>query len=162
MKIDYYLSNIAFRLPKKRNIITESIIKKAFPIIIMILIIGFLTMQSFEGTSRLTYGAYDLCKIIFSDSSARWTKDMHWFRTLAHIPLYFFLGCVVCLQVNKSGKSVVICSLVAFTDEALKILLPTREFGLLDLFFDAIGFLNGIILVMLFRWLKKCKRYYKS
>ncbi len=59
MKIDYYLSNIAFRLPKKRNIITESIIKKAFPIIIIMLIIGFLTIQSFEGTSSLTYGAYD-------------------------------------------------------------------------------------------------------
>ncbi len=85
--------------------------------------------------------------IVLSVVDAPWARNMKMFRTILHAPLYFFLGLSVAFYVRRFWKSVGICSLVAVMDETLKIFLPTREFGALDLLFDAVGFLIGIGIV---------------
>ncbi len=51
--------------------------------------------------------------------------------------------------------SVGICAIVAIADEMLKIFLPTREFGAVDLIFDTVGFLLGIAIVFFIKMLFK-------
>lgn len=130
-------------------------VKRLLPVIIMLILIAFLTLQSPEETLSLSGGMQRFLKALFPDATGRWTIDMHWFRTLLHLPLYFLLGIVVCLKVPKFWRAVGICSIVALADEIFKIFLPTREFGALDLIFDAIGFLAGISLVMIIRWIRR-------
>jgi VanZ family protein len=89
------------------------------------------------------------------NASGRWTVDMHWFRTLLHLPLYFFLGGVVYYAFSRFWMSVGICAIVAIADEMLKIFLPTREFGAVDLIFDTVGFLLGIAIVFFIKMLFK-------
>lgn len=130
-------------------------IKRIIPILLILSFIAFFTLQSSEGTIRLTFGMHSLGRTIFPNATGRWTMDMHWFRTLLHLPLYFLLGCAVEYSLSHFWKAVGICSLVALADETLKIFLPTREFQAVDLGMDAIGFLIGIIIVFLFRCIKK-------
>ena len=92
---------------------------------------------------------------ILPDASGRWTVDMHWFRSLLHMPLYFILGTVVGFAVQNFWAATGICFLASVVDETLKIFLPTREFQAMDIGFDAIGFIVGIGLISLFRCLKK-------
>ncbi len=131
------------------------IIKRLLPIIIVFALIGFLTLQSPEDTLRLSYGMQNIFLALFPNASGRWAFDMHWFRTLLHLPLYFLLGGIVSFAVPKFWKAAGICFAVALADETLKIFLPTREFGATDLAFDAIGFLLGIGIVTLCRVIKK-------
>ena len=104
---------------------------------------------------RLSGGMQSFVKAIIPNASGRWTMDMHWFRTLLHLPLYFLLGCVAGYSVRIFWKAVGICGAAALADETLKIFLPTREFQAIDLGFDAIGFLIGIGIVFLLRRLRQ-------
>lgn len=130
-------------------------IKRFWLIIFVLAIIAFLTFQSHEETLRLSYGMQYYFKLIIPNASGRWTVDMHWFRTLLHVPLYFVLGISAGFCIKNSWKAIGICSLVALSDETLKIFLPTREFQAIDLGFDAIGFLMGIVVVLLLRQIKR-------
>jgi VanZ family protein len=118
-------------------------------------IIAVLTLQSPEATLRLSGGMQRFAKNMLPDASSRWTIDMHWFRTLLHLPLYFLLGCAVGYSVRGFWQAAGICSVIALADETLKIFLPTREFQAIDLGFDAIGFLMGIGIVFLLRSFSK-------
>ncbi len=120
----------------------------------MVLVIILLTLQSPKETLSLSREIQEFCKSIFPDASGRWIIDMHWFRSLLHLPLYFALGCVVSFQVKKKWKAVAFCGFVALSDEILKIFISTREFEVRDLAIDAIGFLIGILCVTIFRYLK--------
>ncbi len=136
-------------------------IKRLFPIIIILLLILFLTFQSPASTIQVSDGFMRLFKYFLPEVSGRWINDKHYFRSLMHIPLYFILGLAVGFSIPHVIKAVSICSLIALTDEILKIFLPTREFQATDLGFDAIGFLTGIGIVFMFRLLKR-KRIQKT
>ncbi len=132
---------------------------------IVFALIAFLTLQSPDDTLSLSGGMQRLGKALFPNATGRWAIDMHWFRTIMHLPLYFVLGCAVEYAVLRFWKAIGICFVIALADETLKIYLPTREFQAIDLVFDAIGILIGIGVVLLFRWLRqKCRvnRKYKS
>ncbi len=123
--------------------------------IIVIIAIFYLTLQSPGDTIRVSTGLQDAFKVMLPNSSGRWTVDMHWFRTLLHLPLYFILGGVVYYAFSQFWLSVVICASVAIADEVLKIFLPTREFGTVDIIFDSVGFLIGIATVYFIQMLFK-------
>lgn len=129
-------------------------IQRYTPTIIMLSVIAFLTLQSRKDTLSLSLALRDFFKEMLPGASGRWTIDMHWFRSLLHLPLYFALGCVVSFQVKKIWNAVAFCGFVALSDEILKIFLSTREFEVRDLAIDAIGFLIGILCVTIFRFLK--------
>ena len=126
-------------------------IRKLFPIVIMLIIIAILTMQSPSETLSVSGGLQNFCKAIVPNASGRWATDMHWFRSLLHLPLYFMLGIITAFSFTRPWVSALICSVVAIADETFKVFLPTREFEGRDIAFDAIGFLVGIGLVVLIR-----------
>ena len=130
------------RLKSEKTVV---FIKRLIPVLIYVFCIIFLTTQSREDTLRLSGTFREYFKSIVPDSTSRWTYDMHWFRTLMHLPLYFLLGCVTNLAIHDLPKSAVICLLISLADETMKIFLPTREFGIIDLCCDIIGFMIGII-----------------
>nr|WP_297769009.1 VanZ family protein [uncultured Butyrivibrio sp.] len=131
----------------------EKRIRQVLPIVIMLIVIAVLTTQSPSETISVSRGLQDLCKGIIPNASGRWTTDMHWFRSLLHLPLYFVLGIIAAFSFRQVWVSLGICSFIALADETLKIFLPTREFEVRDIIFDAIGFLVGIGVVVLCRWL---------
>lgn len=126
-------------------------IKRIIPVLIAFGFIIFLTTQSPDDTMRLSGEARDYVKLLIPGSTSRWTYDMHWFRTLLHLPLYFLLGSITYLSIHSILKSAGICLVIALVDEILKIFLPTREFGTIDVFFDIIGFMVGIMIAVIIR-----------
>ena len=129
----------------------KKIILKVFPILMIQIVIGVLTMQSPRDTKHISAVLQTYCKVFFPFSSGRWVTDMHWFRSLLHVPLYFALGIIVAFCISKIWLSIGVCSLIALADETFKIYLPTREFEVRDIVFDAIGFLVGIFLVYIIK-----------
>ncbi len=130
-------------------------IKRILPILIAFLVIMILTMQSREDTMRLSGATREYFKSLIPDSTSRWTYDMHWFRTLMHLPLYFLLGTITYFSLHNILKSAGICLFISLMDETVKIFLPTREFGTVDVFFDIIGFMAGIMVAFLIRYFAK-------
>ncbi len=126
-------------------------LRQLLPIAIMLMIIAISTMQSPNETISVSVGLQDFCKSIIPNASGRWATDMHWFRSLLHLPLYFMLGIITAFSFTRPWVSALICSVVAIADETFKVFLPTREFEGRDIAFDAIGFLVGIGLVVLIR-----------
>jgi VanZ family protein len=116
----------------------------------------FLTFQSPEGTVRLSRSLQSfmmrLLGVELTDSSPpRWAVDMPWFRTLLHLPEYFVLGLAVGLYGRGRRRALwtaaAFCAAFALLDESIKLLLPTREFGALDLCFDILASLAAVALV---------------
>ncbi len=142
-------------MEKSKNNKILFLIKRIIPIFIVFFIIMFLTTQSREDTLRLSGAMREFFKTLMHDTTSRWTYDMHWFRTLMHLPLYFLLGCVTNCSIRNIPKSAGICLLIALADETLKIFLPTREFGTVDVCFDIIGFMIGIVVSVLIRNIMK-------
>ncbi len=93
----------------------------------------------------------DVFMSVFKNASGTWSVDLHWFRTLLHVPLYFALGMMAYFTFPRFWLSSMICTIVALADETLKIFLPTREFEVRDLGFDIIGFLLGIAMMFVLR-----------
>lgn len=82
-------------------------------------------------------------------------SDFHSFRSNAHLVVYFILGVALSLYGNEAGWKwwVIILAGCGFglMDEAIKILLPTREFDVVDLVKDCIGVAIAVGIVMLIR-----------
>lgn len=108
----------------------------------------FLTLQSQEGTVRLSEGVRHWVEQFGHNS------DFHTFRSNAHIIIFFVLGVVLGLfgkQAKwKSWQIIIIGCCIGLLDEGLKIFLPTREFDLIDLFKDCIGIIaaTGLLAVL--------------
>ena len=115
--------------------------KKLLPFLIVFLIL-FLTLQSPQETTRL------------SGAVQKWLKSIGiniqsvTLRHLAHIPLYLILGITLAIAF-RSRFIFIPAILIALGDELLKVLLPTREFDLLDLTLDIASMALGILLVRL-------------
>ena len=86
------------------------------------------------------------------------TPDMHWLRSLAHVPQFFVLA--VCfyigwhsLSAHPAQCTLATCAALGLADEGLKFFLPTREFDIVDWCLDlagaalAVGLLTGIVTI---------------
>ena len=135
-----------------------TILKHVLPILVVIGLIFYLTTQSPHDTRQLSDGMQIYLLSVFPDSTARWTYDLHWFRTLLHVPLYFLLGIAAGVARPRFWQAAAICGVIALADEVFKIYLPTREFQGIDLVFDAIGFFMGIAVVIIYRKIKRVKQ----
>lgn len=115
-------------------------------VIAMIVGIMYLTFQTPEQTTNL------------SETVRIWLKNLGWemtpkeIRSNAHIPLFFFLGFAVFLFGYVIGwkwyLSLFVALGVAFFDEGLKMILPTREFEFFDLIKDYIGIVIAGVLFL--------------
>ena len=103
----------------------------------VILLILFLTFQDAAGTTRLSEG-FRLWLEQFG-----YHTDPQSIRSNAHLILYFGFGLVLTLYGRAYGwkwcEILMFGAAVGIMDESIKILLPTREFDVIDLFKDWIG-----------------------
>lgn len=106
-------------------------------LIAAVIAILFLTFQDSAGTVRLSEGLR-LWLERFGVHS-----DFHSFRSNAHLVLYFIFGLILTLFGRKFGWSwwmiLAVGVGVGLIDESIKVLLPTREFDVVDLIKDWIG-----------------------
>ena len=124
---------------------------KRVAFVVVIIAILILTLQTPEQSQAVSSA---IQKIILRFVDYPWIRNMQTFRTVLHAPLYFLLGLAVGAWRKKWWHAAIICSLIALADETLKIFLPTREFGALDLLFDAVGFMIAIGIVS---WVRKIR-----
>lgn len=144
----------------------------------VLLILG-LTLQSNKGTGALTNSA--LQTVISSAEKAgmsreevltKWWANPDFIRKLAHIPEYFILGFASLLAFkffktkNYIIKSFVFCVCVSIFDQAVKGILPSREFDITDLPVDFFGYVIGIfsalLLISIFRYILSLRNKKKT
>ena len=126
--------------------------KKSIPVVIAVLLILILTLLSPTDSMKLSEIFRQLgIELLHPAPDVRWATDSHWFRSLLHVPLYLILGVAVALWQKRFWPSAAICAGIGLLDETLKIFLPVRHFEAGDLLFDAVGFVVGILLVLVVR-----------
>lgn len=103
----------------------------------ILLLNAFLTFQSAEGTVNLSEGL----RLWLEQFGFK--SDFHSFRSDAHLVMFFLIGSFLglfCREIDWPWKLIVMIGfLVGCIDEGIKVILPTREFDLLDLFKDWLG-----------------------
>lgn len=109
----------------------------AILLILAILMVLFFTFQDAEGTTRL------------SESVRQWFEgygikaESHALRSNIHILEYFIVGlAVLAFGASRGWKvetCILVCAGIALLDESIKVLLPTREFDVVDLIKDWAG-----------------------
>lgn len=112
-----------------------------------LIIILLLTFQDSAGTVRLSEGL------------RLWLKqfgihtNFHSIRSNAHLIVYFLFGLVLSLFGRECGWNcwviLAVGAGVGLIDESIKVLLPTREFDLIDLFKDLIGVATAMLVIRL-------------
>lgn len=111
-------------------------------LILAILMVLFFTFQDAEGTTSL------------SESVRIWLENQgmkiesHALRSNVHILEYFVLGLAVLVFGSsrgwKLGTCILLGCLIGLIDEGIKVLLPTREFDVIDLIKDWVGIVLAI------------------
>ncbi len=108
-----------------------------FLLLTAVLIILLLTLQDSAGTVKLSEGL----RLWLERFGLK--SDFHSIRSNAHLVLYFLFGIVLCLYGRECGWSwwviLAVGCCVGLIDESMKVLLPTREFDVVDLVKDWIG-----------------------
>ncbi len=122
---------------------------RILPLLVIVLLILYLTLQTPEQTWALTHAIQNFLLRLFPDGTApNWITDGKLLRHAAHIPEYFLLGLALCVVFADKKNSLLLTLtlglLIGLCDESLKILLPTREFSLPDLTLDAIGIATAV------------------
>ena len=121
--------------------------KKKIRGIIVILVVAGIFYLTFQSPSQTT---------ALSEGFRKWLMDhgvtinSPYYRSWAHLPMYFVLGFSLCLW-DGWKTALVIGPVVATIDETIKIFLPTRHFDPFDLILDYIGIALGTLTVVLIR-----------
>ena len=128
----------------------NDVTKKTTTTILLILAVAmvlFFTFQDAEGTTRL------------SESVRQWLEkygikaESHALRSNIHILEYFIVGLAVfAFGVSRNWRittCIIVCAGIALLDESIKILLPTREFDVVDLIKDWVGVAMAVGLIRL-------------
>ena len=111
----------------------------------------FLTLQSPDGTVRLSEGL----RLWLERFGI--TTTFHGIRSNAHLVMFFVFGVILSLFGRECGWRwwviILIGCGVGLIDEGIKVLLPTREFDVVDLVKDWVG----VVIAMLMIWLIRRK-----
>lgn len=119
-------------------------------LLILILVLNlFLTLQSPQGTVRLSEG------LRLWLEQFGFYSDFHSFRSNAHLLMFFLFGLILSLYGRECGWSwwviLFVGTGIGLIDEGIKVLLPTREFDLIDLIKDWAGVAIALLLIKLIR-----------
>ena len=129
--------------------------KRGYGILLLasVVFILLLTFQDAAGTVKLSEGL----RLWLERFGIMMT--FHSIRSNAHLVLYFFFGIFLCLYGRECGwRWCVILAVgccVGLIDESIKVLLPTREFGFIDLVKDWVGVAVGTGVVAISQHRKK-------
>lgn len=109
----------------------------------------FLTLQSPEGTVGLSEGLRHWLERF------GFFTDFHSFRSNAHLVMFFVFGVILSLFGRACGWSwwaiLLVGAGVGLIDESIKVLLPTREFDVVDLVKDWVGVAIAVLVIRLIK-----------
>ena len=121
-------------------------LKKWIPIGLSLLLIFGLTFQNSQASKQLTENTQiAIDRVIASNrSSSYWWNDYIFMRKLGHLVEYIPLGLSTCFAF-RGWRALMFCVVVSFADQLIKEILPGREFDWIDMPFDFIGYVVGIL-----------------
>ena len=129
------------------------------PIAVVVAGILFLTTQNISDNAKLSEGLrgwlISLYERLDLDSSDAWWNDKLAVRRLGHILEYGVLGIASGIalidldshRVNSILKAIGLCLLISVLDQTVKIFVPVRHFDIVDIGFDMVGAVAGILIV---------------
>ena len=127
------------------------------PIAVVVAGILFLTTQNISDNAKLSEGLRGALVRIYEslglDSSDAWWNDKLAVRRLGHILEYGVLGIASGIAVLDSHrvsnilKAIGLCLLISVLDQTVKIFVTVRHFDIVDIGFDLIGAVVGILAV---------------
>lgn len=117
----------------------------------------YLTTQNISDNAKLSEGVrsalvrfYDLLGL---DSNNAWWNDKLAVRRLGHILEYGVLGIasgIAMIDFHRRDsilKAIGLCLIISLIDQIVKIFVPVRHFDIVDMGFDLIGAVLGIVVV---------------
>ena len=126
------------------------------PIAVVVAGILFLTTQNISDNAaiserfrKLLIECYERAGL---DSTNAWWNDKLAVRRFGHILEYGVLGIasgIAFVDSHRWGffKAVVLCLLISVLDQTVKIFVPVRHFDIVDIVYDLIGAVVGILAV---------------
>lgn len=118
------------------------------PLILSLLLIFGLTFQNGAASKQLTENTQSaISSVVNSHVETNWWNNYILMRKLAHIPEYFLLGMSSVIALRKWWKAGMLCVAVSLLDQIVKWILPGREFDFVDMRFDLIGYVVGILVM---------------
>ena len=128
------------------------------PIVVAVVIIAALTLQytprNVEMSEKFRIALVGFCSRLGLDSSTAWWNSGSGIRKLGHIIEYGILGTASTIAFFDSHRvikgvliSMAFCVAVSVVDQVVKIFVPIRHFDVMDLPFDAVGSVLGIIFI---------------
>ena len=120
--------------------------KKWIPIGLSLLLIFGLTFQNSQASKQLTENTQVAIDSVIASkrSSTYWWNDYIFMRKLGHLVEYIPLGLSTCFAF-RGWRALVFCVVVSFVDQLVKGILPGIEFDWIDMPFDFIGYVVGIL-----------------
>ena len=118
----------------------------------------FLTTQNISDNAKLSEGLRGILIRVYNllglDSNNAWWNDKLAVRRLGHILEYGVLGiasgiALIDLDSHKGSilKAIGLCLIISVLDQTVKILVPVRHFDIVDIGFDLIGAVAGVLIV---------------
>ena len=129
---------------------------KFIPIAVVVAGILFLTTQKISDNAaiserfrKLLIECYESAGI---DSASAWWNDRLAVRRLGHVIEYCLLGIasgIAFVDSHRSSilKAIGLCLLISVLDQVVKIFGPVRHFDIVDIGFDLIGAVVGVLVV---------------
>ena len=113
----------------------------------------FLTTQNIQDNAKISEGFREGLVEVYEkaglESSTAWWNDKLAVRRLGHILEYGVLGIasgIAFCDSHRGGiKAVMLCLIISILDQIIKIFVPVRHFDIVDIGFDIIGALIGIL-----------------
>ena len=133
---------------------------KFIPIALVVVGILYLTTQNISDNARLSEGLRAVLVKVYErlgiDSSKAWWNDKLAVRRLGHVIEYGLLGVasgIAFIDGHRNGvsgvlKAVVLCLVISVLDQCVKIFVPVRHFDVVDIGYDLIGALTGVLSVI--------------
>ncbi len=120
------------------------------PVVIVVGLILFLTMQSIQGTVFLSESFRDwligFCDRFGFDEAGKWLDSPMIIRRIGHVIEYFVLGIAAAISLKRKRYALLFCLCISVADQIIKIYVPGRHFDWMDYPFDAMGYVCGIVM----------------
>ena len=131
---------------------------KFIPIAVVVAGILFLTTQNISDNAAISERFRKLLIEFYEsaglDSANAWWNDKLAVRRLGHMLEYGVLGiasgiALIDLDSHKGSilKAISLCLVVSVLDKTVKIFVPVRHFDIVDIGFDLIGAVAGVLIV---------------
>ena len=136
--------------------------KKLILLALGVLVIAFIFFNSLQNAERSS-SASDFVADVLSAIFGKEVKNMtHLIRKLAHFFEYAVLGAVFCIVKEKLKKFntetvILIGLLCALCDETIQLFSAGRSGQIGDIWIDFCGFLSGLGVFFLIKWIKNKK-----